>query len=618
MALKMNWLIGHGSASTVFFLCLVFSKIKTNMGRRLQMGGVTESSADTNDVEQQIMVEASNVSVLFSAIFFFFLGVMIVGQHINGDLHILQRSVLRKRLEYSMFICLYICFFSCLFNVIQYGPQDDAVFDQIDARDTVILDIGRPIEWVLTCPLMQLILPILGGEKVPDWRRFTMPTNSAVILFWGVCAMFSNWLPMKLAFYFCGVFCFGILVFQMNSCVKESTDGVETLFWGSSSLRILSVIVTATWIPFPIWYALSPEGFNVIQNSAAMKIAVAFLNVLSKGAFIYYLMRVRADLEVREMVMADITAVNSVSKKGAYGLEQDEKPESERISGKLSGVIYEVLFTMGRQSDFEPLKEVLEQHMITTEEDLQVLTQEYCTSIGLPFGFVTACKQRIKIRKVENADNWTMNAKEQIENIDAKSAVSGATAPLPPQVANDPRKLKEYHARSVRDLDGRPHSAKLPMDIGSFGEDVSERGDRSPRSPRYEPWRADEQPAAPARNQGASSYDMNASRSQPQNAGMTREELQASIASSQNVLLHELREMKRAQAEEHSRIKNLEEKVENDLTGIQDMMGGVMTQVMDKIESRIPAAAGTPPRGRQQPGKDPISFAEMQPVNGGR
>ena len=49
-----------------------------------------------------------------------------------------------------------------------------------------------------------------------------------------------------------------------------------------------------------------------------MKIAVAFLNVLSKGAFIYYLMRVRGDLEVKEMVMAEANAFNGVDKK-KYG-----------------------------------------------------------------------------------------------------------------------------------------------------------------------------------------------------------------------------------------------------------------------------------------------------------
>merc|ERR1719331_2165955 len=126
-------------------------------------------------------------------------------------------------------------------------------------------------------------------------------------------------------------------------------------------------------------------------------------------------------------------AINPDKKKGDI---EDDKPESERISPKLGSVIHEVLFQMGRQADFDPIKEVLEQHMITTPEDLQVLTQEYCNSISLPFGFVTACKQRIKQRKVENADKWTVNAKEVIDNFDN---VSTATAPLPPQVANDPR-----------------------------------------------------------------------------------------------------------------------------------------------------------------------------------
>merc|ERR550514_1798547 len=240
--MKQNWLLTHGTISVAVFFGFLFSKVQSNAARRLQ----TVSSEQQADIEQQILVEAGNVSVLFSSIFFFFLGVLIVSQHIQGDLHIVQRSILRKRLEYCMFVCLYICFFSCLFNCIQYGPQDDQVFDHVEARDTVILDIGRPIEWILTCPLMQLILPILGGEKVPDYRRFTMPANSAIILVWGVSAMFSTWLPMKLGFYFCGLFCFCCLVYQMHRCVCEATGGSETLFYGSSSIRTLSVIVAWT------------------------------------------------------------------------------------------------------------------------------------------------------------------------------------------------------------------------------------------------------------------------------------------------------------------------------------------------------------------------------------
>merc|ERR1719235_2715269 len=157
----------------------------------------------------------------------------------------------------------------------------------------------------------------------------------------------------------------------MNQCIKESTDSQESMFWGSSSIRTLAVIVTWTWVPFPIWYALSPEGFNIVQNSAAMKISVAFLNVFSKGAFIYYLMRVRGDLEVKEMVMAEARAVNGVEK-GKLGSYVEEK-EEQRLEGKLASAIFEVLQAMGRQADFEALKDVLQQNMITTEEDLLVL-----------------------------------------------------------------------------------------------------------------------------------------------------------------------------------------------------------------------------------------------------
>jgi bacteriorhodopsin len=601
MKMKINWLVGHGCLAVVVFLCMVGKEVHSNVQRRLQQ---EEPLTQTTDIEQAIMVEASNVSVMFSAIFFFLLGILIVGQHIQGDLHIVQRSILSKRLEYSMFVCLYICFFSCLFNVIQYGPQDDAIFDQIDARDTVILDIGRPIEWILTCPLMQLILPLIGGEKVPDWRRFTMPFNSFIILVFGCCAMFSSWMEMKLAFYFCGVFCFGVLVYQMHRTVVESTSGAETLFWGSSSIRTLSVIVTWTWVPFPIWYALSPEGFNIIQNSAAMKIAVAFLNVLSKGAFIYYLMRVRGDLEVKEMVLGEMGAVNGVDKKrlGPYGPmgNEEEKPEELRLNGKLAAVIFEVLQAMGRQSDFEPLKEVLETHMITTQDDLMVLTPEYCETICLPFGFVTACKAKIRQRRVESQETWNLTPDKQPDQFDALSA---ATAPLPPQVANDPRKLREHHRRASEF--GRSNSKPMAYDLPDFNDGLSEGGRSAPPSAR----KMHEEPISPS--------------GRPENwrdQAMSRDELQAAIASSQNVLLNELREMKRSQMEEHARIKHLEEKVDNDLDAVQGMMGGMMTQVMDKIESRL--RTPTPRANREQsnpfgePRTEPLSLAEIPAQKG--
>merc|ERR1719453_289185 len=117
---------------------------------------------------------------------------MIVSDAVPTDLALVQRSILKKRVEFTLFVCLYICFFSCLFNCLQYGKEDDLKLNYIKSRDTAVLDIARPIEWILTCPLMQLCIPILGGEKVPDYRRMSMPLNAIVILSFGTCAMLSR------------------------------------------------------------------------------------------------------------------------------------------------------------------------------------------------------------------------------------------------------------------------------------------------------------------------------------------------------------------------------------------------------------------------------------------
>merc|ERR1719262_1036716 len=116
--------------------------------------------------------------------------------------------------------------------------------------------------------------------------------------------------------YIIGAAFFLQLVYLMNECIRDSTQNTESLMAGSSNVRTLSIIVVATWFPFPIWYALSPEGFNIITNSPAMKVAVAFLNVISKGTFTMYLMRVRDDTRLREKVVSEATGIHSMRNGG--------------------------------------------------------------------------------------------------------------------------------------------------------------------------------------------------------------------------------------------------------------------------------------------------------------
>merc|ERR1719258_157507 len=101
------------------------------------------------------------------------------------------------------------------------------------------------------------------------------------------------------------------LLYFMNACVSEASDRGENLLYGSSFLRGLTVVIALTWLPFPIWYALSPEGFNIIKDEPGMKVAVAFLNLFSQGSFIMYLTRIRADYHTRQKTMVSVGYLHS-------------------------------------------------------------------------------------------------------------------------------------------------------------------------------------------------------------------------------------------------------------------------------------------------------------------
>merc|ERR1719174_1121834 len=304
-----------------------------------------------------------------------------------------KRSSLKMRLDYCVTINLYICFFSCLFNVIQLAEWDDVQIPSVNST----LDLARPIEWILTCPLMQICLVVLGGERVRESRAVSAPLTSAIILCWGTASALAPWQVMKLLCYLMGAGFFLILCGLMNETIRESTNGLESLCSGTSSVRSLTMLVVLTWIPFPIWYALSPEGFNIIKNAPMMRIAVAFLNVISKGTSTLYLMRLRSN----EKLTISLKAEGSMT--GAKVGE--EKLSRDSYSGRL---VAETLRSIGRMDGTEPILKLLDAHMITSLGDILVLTPEYCEQIGLPWTFVYAFKEQYRRSQVQNADVWDL------------------------------------------------------------------------------------------------------------------------------------------------------------------------------------------------------------------
>ena len=101
--------------------------------------------------------------------------------------------------------------------------------------------------------------------------------------------------------------------------------------------------------------------------------------------------------------------------------------DQTEISVRLAVIIEEVLASMGRGKDFNAMKETLEANIITTTDDIMVLTQNYCESISIPWGFVVACKQKVRASKAHNDDSWTFPNKDE-------QPVEREFAALPPQV----------------------------------------------------------------------------------------------------------------------------------------------------------------------------------------
>eukprot|EP00972_Heterocapsa_arctica_P095995 14162625-Heterocapsa_arctica.AAC.1 len=83
----------------------------------------------------------------------------------------IQRASLEKRLQTCCAIDTYVAMFSAFFNIFQLTEVDNMMLPHTDSGNGgFTLDFARPIEWICTCPLMQVVLVLMGGSKIPEYR----------------------------------------------------------------------------------------------------------------------------------------------------------------------------------------------------------------------------------------------------------------------------------------------------------------------------------------------------------------------------------------------------------------------------------------------------------------
>jgi len=250
---------------------------------------VTLSDEQEALLEEQAFELGTKVAQIFSGIIFAGLAGWLTVT--NGTkLAFVQRAALEKRLTVCCFLNTYVGFFSAFFNFFQLTQVDDAI---LPANDGFTMDLARPIEWIMTCPLMQLSLVLMGGAKIPEYRRYMMPGFSVTILLLGTASTFMPMDALKITCYIAGVLIFGVMVYFNRQQILEYSGGEEGLLTGDSEFRKATLLLISTWCPFPTWYVLSPEGFGIIDNVLLIQVGWAFLNIVAKFVFIFYIQRIK-------------------------------------------------------------------------------------------------------------------------------------------------------------------------------------------------------------------------------------------------------------------------------------------------------------------------------------
>eukprot|EP00933_Yihiella_yeosuensis_P023736 TRINITY_DN1846_c0_g1_i2.p1 TRINITY_DN1846_c0_g1~~TRINITY_DN1846_c0_g1_i2.p1 ORF type:complete len:960 (-),score=232.31 TRINITY_DN1846_c0_g1_i2:266-3073(-) len=412
------------------------------------------STADGTCDEKMEFRGAADVAQIAQGVAFLSLAIFLIFAN-NAKIGTNAKAPLESRYQVSMTICTAVCLFSGFFNILQMTKLDD--FD-LPRSTKFTLDLSRPVEWVFTCPILQLCLVIIGGARLPSYRRFLMPLLTASNLLCGVAAMFSED-GMKWIW-----FGFGMMVYMLYTHynivqISENSDGEESLMKGDSDYRKLTIIVCLTWFPFPIWFFLSPEGFGLIDNITTVQLGWAILNVVAKFGFILHLQWVKAayckKLEAarelyglqpgQQLSLEQLEGraggpskkgVDSWDESGGMGDDGDDK----NGEGKMKTLISESLISLGLSQHIERFTHLMLEAGICSTDVLERLNQDRAMDLDLPWSLVDQVQRRWRHEKMDLGQDkgGVIEKEDPFKKLleESKSRRAQKTPPMMPMMMN--------------------------------------------------------------------------------------------------------------------------------------------------------------------------------------
>eukprot|EP00747_Dinoflagellata_sp_TGD_P017061 gnl/TRDRNA2_/TRDRNA2_125565_c0_seq1.p1 gnl/TRDRNA2_/TRDRNA2_125565_c0~~gnl/TRDRNA2_/TRDRNA2_125565_c0_seq1.p1 ORF type:complete len:814 (-),score=173.33 gnl/TRDRNA2_/TRDRNA2_125565_c0_seq1:320-2422(-) len=278
-----------------------------------------------------------------------------------------------------------------------------------------------------------MVLVLIGGQKIPENRRLMMPGMSVAVLLCGVMSTFSEDITVRVLWYSISSMVVCIMFFFNAKQIMEHSGGEETIWQGESEFRKATLILIGTWFPFPLWYILSPEGLDLINDGLTIQLGWSFLNILAKGSFIFYIQRTKDAYFMREQNRKENYGVTSVSPayKTSETLEDHLSDDDDRYSvmdradsikkpqqqqTRLGAMVHDVMAFRGMGKESERLVRLLNEAEIHTVTDVERLTREQCDDMKLPWDLVQALQKRIRGRKNKTAGEIALEKSEEFYN----------------------------------------------------------------------------------------------------------------------------------------------------------------------------------------------------------
>mmetsp|Transcript_57860 Transcript_57860/g.106443 ORF Transcript_57860/g.106443 Transcript_57860/m.106443 type:complete len:635 (-) Transcript_57860:106-2010(-) len=335
----------------------------------------------------------------------------------SGSVLAAQGMSREKRLNMSCAIIVFVCMFSSFFNFFQLTELDDVAIPQ---SEEFWLDMSRPFEWICTCPMMQLVLVILGGTAIPSYRCVLMPSLSVTVLLFGVAStLFNNSAGRVIMYVFGALTALVMFYFNFKQIGEVASKEEEGIVSGTPEFRVATLVLIITWFPFPIWYLLSPEGLSVIEEIKVIHTGWAVLNVVAKFSFIIYVQKIARDYKksTQEQAQNNQAGWRTETRKNQFAHEEDFDIET------LVGETFEFL---GMAQFSQRLMNLLKKASVTSLEALDKIDSVQCQELLLPPEVIYAVQQRLRGRRSGGAE------KKKKDNADSSvltDAISAAKSP---------------------------------------------------------------------------------------------------------------------------------------------------------------------------------------------